>query len=107
MSRNDSQPIKGSWGLLVSLTSWLLPIGIYQLMRLQFGRDETWPQVGPLLLAAFEILIIFGQMGALLLAALAWPHKLARWTVGIATTLFLGSIYALFVAIQSLNQVRL
>jgi hypothetical protein len=104
MGRNDSQPIKGSWGLLVSITSWLLPMGVYQLLRWQFGGQDVWPQVGPVLLAAFQILIIFGQMGALLLAALAWPHPLARWTVGVATILFLWSLYALFLSYQSVNR---
>ena len=103
MSRNDSQPINGSWGLLVSITSWLLPLGIYQLLRLQFRGDEVWPQVGPVLWAAFVFLVIFGQMGALLLAALAWPHPLARWTVGVATLLFFGNLYTLFVAYQALK----
>jgi hypothetical protein len=106
MGRNDSQPIKGSWGLLVSLTSWLLPLGVYQMLRLQFSGQDVWPQVGPVLLAAFEILAVFGQMGALLLAALAWPHKLARWTVGIATVLFFWNLYILVVAVQSLSQVK-
>src|SRR5687767_14889744 len=104
MSRNDSQPINGSWGLLVSLTSWLLPLGVYQMLRLQFSGQEVWPQVGPVLLAAFEILAVFGQMGALLLATLAWPHRLARWTVGVATILLLWNLYVLFTAFQSLNQ---
>lgn len=106
MSRNDSQPINGSWGLLVSLTSWLLPLGVYQMLRLQFGGQDVWPQVGPVLLAAFEILAVFGQMGALFLAALAWPHKLARWTVGIATVLFFWNLFALFIAVRSMNQAQ-
>ncbi len=103
MGRNDSQPINGSWGMLVAVTGWLIPSGIYYMMRAQFGQDAIWPQVGPLLLTAFEILIVFGQLGAFLLAALAWPGKWAKLTVPVAIILFLWHLYALFMAFDSLK----
>lgn len=103
MGRNDSQPINGSWGLLVSLCAWAIPSLVYFILRIQFGREDVWPQVGPLLRTAFEILSVFGQMGAFVLAALAWPRKLAKWTVGVAAILFVWHLYALFVAFESLK----
>jgi hypothetical protein len=103
MGRNDSQPINGTWGMLVAVTAWLIPTGIYYILRSQFGQDSVWPQVGPLLLTAFEILTVFGQLGAFMLAALAWPRKWAKWTVPVASILFLWHLYALFMAFESLK----
>ncbi len=103
MGRNDSQPISGSWGMLVAVTGWMIPAGVYYMLRSQFAQDAVWPQVGPLLLTAFEVLIVFGQLGALVLAALAWPRKLAKWTVPVAGGLFLWHLYALFMAFETLK----
>lgn len=103
MGRNDSQPINGSWGMLVAICGWLIPTGVYYFLRAQFGRDAVWSQVGPLLFTAFEVLIIFGQMGALLLAALAWPRKGAKLTVPVAAVLFVWHLYALVVAFRGLD----
>jgi hypothetical protein len=107
MGRNDSQPINGSWGMLVAFCAWIMPTGVYFFLKAQFGHEAVWPQVGPLLLTAFEVLIVFGQLGALLFAALAWPRKLAKWTVPVAGILFLWHLYALFMAFESLNSAQI
>jgi hypothetical protein len=93
--RNEDEPISGFWGMLVAVMSWLAPIGVFTVLRFQFAQDETWKEVGPLLEAAFLVLVVFGEMGALLLAALAWPRRLAKITVPVALFFFVLNAYQL------------
>lgn len=103
MGRNDTTPVRGHWGLIVAISAWILPVSVFWGLRLAFGQEEVWKQVGPLLQVAFYILVAFGQMGAMMLAGLAWPSKLARITLIIAVLVLLGHGYELYAALHGQN----
>lgn len=87
MSRNDTKAPNGVWALWVAIFGWIAPMGVYFTLLLIFRNDVVWLKVGPYLLVAFSVLAIFAEIGALFMAAIAWPARSTFWTVGVALLL--------------------
>ena len=103
MSRDDSAPLTGFWALGVAIFGWLAPMGVYFVLRMQLHQDAIWPTAGPYLLVAFGILAALAQVGALFMAAIAWPAKGARWTVVVALVLLAWNATLLVEAMKNLK----
>src|SRR6478672_7923854 len=102
MSRNDTKPPNGLWAMWVAIFGWIAPMGVYFALHWIYRNDTVWLQVGPYLLVAFSVLAIFAEIGALFMAAIAWPAKSTFWTVGVAVLLIAWNVTLLF---QGLRQV--
>lgn len=103
MSRNDSEAIGAHWGLIAAVFSVMAALLVFGSLSWRFSNEEVWKQVGPILGFAFAVFVLVSQMGALLLAGMAWPAKLARITVVLSLLFIAATVYQMFITARAFN----
>ena len=87
MNDTEKKVPKGLWALLTAVVGSLVPMAVYYLLILIFGKDTVWADVGPYLLVSFAALAVFMQISAVFLGIIAWPARLAKVAIVVACLL--------------------
>jgi hypothetical protein len=87
MNDNKKSAPKGLWALMTAVVGWLIPMAVYYMLMLIFGKDPVWAEVGPYLMISFAALAVFAQISAVFLGIIAWPARLAKVSIVAASLL--------------------